>query len=231
LAVEIGSDRPHTILISAGVHGDEPAAPWALYALVRDGLLDDRFGYRLWPCTNPSGYAAGTRRSAEGTDINRSFSRGGTAPESRAILTANRDRKFALSLDLHEDLEADGFYVFEPLAPGAEPRYGAEAVRSVEDAGFPIQDLSDLAFDLGTPPEARAIQRIGHGTVVVDARAESRYFEGGLTFSLAMLRGAAAAGLTLESPQRRAWDARIAMHRVAVTAVLARAGNALAEAN
>jgi protein MpaA len=224
LIVERGADGLQTIALSAGIHGDEPAAPWALLSLVADRLLDDRFAYRLWPCINPTGYAAGTRTNAEGRDVNRSFSGGGSTPESRAIITANRDRRFALSIDLHEDYEAGGFYGFEPLAPGAQPRFAAAAVAAVGAAGLPIQDLADTSFDLGSPPEARACQTIGHGTVTVDAREESRYFADGLPMSLYLLRRASAAGLTFETPMPRPWNERIAMHRIAVTTVVSQAG-------
>jgi predicted deacylase len=224
LVVERGADTLPTITLSSGTHGDEPAAPWALLSLVADRLLDDRFAYRIWPCINPSGYVAHTRANAEGHDVNRSFSRGGTTPESRAIVTANRDRRFALSIDLHEDFEAYGFYGFEPLAPGARPHFAARAVAAVEAAGLPIQDLADISFDLGSPPEARAIQTIGHGTITVDARAESAYFPHGLPMSLFLLRGATSVGLTFETPMLRPWAERIAMHRVAVATVIAHAG-------
>jgi hypothetical protein len=224
LIVERGEAGLPTVSLSAGIHGDEPAAPWALLSLIGDRLLDDRFAYRIWPCINPSGYAAHTRANAEGHDVNRSFSRGGATPESRAIITANRDRRFVLSIDLHEDYEADGFYGFEPLAPGAQPRFAALAVAAVEAAGLPIQDLADVGFDLGSPPEARVCQTIGHGTVSVDAREEGLYFADGLPISLYLLNRASAAGLTFETPMTRAWDERIAMHRIAVTTVLAEAG-------
>jgi hypothetical protein len=222
--VERGGDELPTIALSSGTHGDEPAAPWALLSLVADRLLDDRFAYRIWPCINPSGYAAHTRANAEGQDVNRSFGRGGTTPESRAIVTANRDRRFLLAIDLHEDFEAGGFYGFEPLAPGVQPRFAALAVDAVETAGLPIQDLADIRFDLGSPPEARGCQTIGHGTVTVDAREESRFFQDGLPMSLFMLRGAAARCLTFETPMLRPWNERIAMHRVAVSTVVAQAG-------
>ncbi len=221
LVAEAGADHRPTINLSAGMHGDEPAAPWALLSIVTDRLLDENYAYRIWPCINPSGYVAGTRANAEGHDVNRSFSRGGQTPESRAIVTANRDRRFAMSIDLHEDYEAAGFYGFEPLAPGARPRFVAAAVAAVEAAGLPIQDLADVSFDLGSPPEARACQTIGHGTVTVDAREESRYFSDGLTMSLFLLRQTAAVGLTFETPLGRPWNDRIAMHRIAVTTAIA----------
>jgi predicted deacylase len=215
------SERPHTISLSAGIHGDEPAAPWALYDLVRSRLLDPRFSYRIWPALNPDGIRAGTRANGEGIDLNRTFGRGGTSPEARALITANRDRRFALHVDLHEDPVASGAYVYEPLPDGAAPRFAAPIVRAFDDAGLHVQDLSDPAFDLGSPPEARAVQTIGRGTVVMGARAESVYFEG-WPLSLYFALRAAAAVLTVESPGTRPWDERIAVHRVAVTAALSR---------
>jgi hypothetical protein len=222
LLVEMVSERPHTVSLSAGIHGDEPAAPWALYDLVRSRLLDTRFGYRIWPCLNPEGFSAGTRADAAGNDLNRTFGRGGTAPESRALITANRDRRFALHIDLHEDPIAGGAYVYEPLPDGAAPRFAAHVVRAFDDAGLPVQDLSDPAFDLGSPPEARAVQTIGRGTVVMGARDESVYFAGGWPLSIYFALRAASAVLTVESPGTRPWDERIAAHRVAVTAAISR---------
>jgi predicted deacylase len=222
LLVEMMSEGPHTVSLSAGIHGDEPAAPWALYDLVRSRLLDTRFSYRIWPCLNPEGFAAGTRASGAGIDLNRTFARGGTSPEARALIAANRDRRFVLHVDLHEDPVARGAYVYEPLPDGAPPRFAAPLVRAFDDAGLPVQDLSDPAFDLGSPPEARAVQTIERGSVVMGARAESAYFTGGWPVSIYFALRAAAAVVTVESPGTRPWDERIAVHRVAVTAAISR---------
>jgi len=208
-----------TVAVAAGVHGDEPAAPWSLYSIVRDGLLAQEYNYRLWPCTNPSGYALGTRVNAEGFDVNRSFNRGGETPEARTIITANRDRTFALTLDLHEDFEADGFYCYEPVVAGTAP-YGAFVIRALDDAGLPVQDLTDV-FDLGYAPEASHLRALERGRVLPDPRAEMAH-QDGWPYSLFLLRRAARRSLTLETPRRRAWHERIAMHRVAVCAALAR---------
>jgi predicted deacylase len=113
LCAEIGDPDAPAIHLSAGVHGDEPSGVLALLQLVESDVLDARFSYRVWPCTNPTGFDAGTRASADGVDINRTFGRGGSSPESRAIVTANRDRKFVLAVDFHEDDEASEFYVYE----------------------------------------------------------------------------------------------------------------------
>jgi protein MpaA len=220
LVAECGDPHAPLVAISAGAHGDEPAAPWALASLVRDGLLDHRFRYRLWPCLNPTGFAAGTRANAEGADVNRSFSRGGTTPESRAVLTSNRDLHFALWIDLHEDFEADGFYLYEPLRPGAATSFAGPVADAVAEAGFPLQREWE-GFDVG-PPGSEAAQTLTPGAVLVDAEREAPAFKGALPLGLAVLRRAADAGLTLESPRRRPWEDRLAIHRVAVVAALAR---------
>ncbi len=207
------------IALSAGVHGDEPAAPWALLSLVRDGLLDRRFGYRIWPCTNPSGYERGTRENAEGADINRSFGRGGSTPEARAIVTANRDRTFVAALDLHEDFEADGFYAYEPVT-GAGPILAREMVRAMDEHAFAVQPLAgDDGFDLGYPPEAHHLRTLERGAVFPDPDAERAFFSG-TPYSLYMLRRAAKRVATLESPRRLPWSERIALLRTAVVVAI-----------
>jgi hypothetical protein len=220
LVAEVGDASAPTVAISAGVHGDEPAASWALLSIARDGLLDPRFAYRIWPCLNPSGYAAGTRTNAEGMDVNRSFSRGGTTPEARAVLTANRDRHFALTLDMHEDFEAEGCYVYEPLRPGFVPKFSSLVVRALDDAGIPAQALGD-DFDLGLPAgfDAGAMYRVERGAVLVDYEAEVRAFEG-LPGSLASMYRGTPVALTFETPRPRPWPERIAAHRLFVTTVL-----------
>ncbi len=216
-----GETNAPTLALAAGIHGDEPVGPWALLSIVRDGLLDRRYNYRCWPCTNPTGYALGTRENAEGDDVNRSFSRGGTTPEARAILTANRDRAFALTLDLHEDFEARGFYCYEPLVDGTA-RSSECVVGAIDEAGFPIEDLHD-GFDLGYPPDALHLRALARGRVLPDTKAEMAFFTG-WPYSLALLRRGAKRSLTFETPRFAAWPDRLAMHRIAVVTAIERAG-------
>lgn len=172
--------------------------------------LDSCYAYRAWPCTNPSGYVLGTRESADNVDVNRTFGRGGQTPEARAIVTANRDRKFALSIDLHEDCDADGFYCYE-YGPGDVGRGVVDAVRS---AGYPVQDLSQC--DLGAPVSGLVLD---DGVVRPPAALEIDAI-GGLSYTLSIVRHAARRGLTFETPVRLPWEHRIAIHRVAVKAAI-----------
>lgn len=209
LCVEAGEATAPSIAICAGVHGDEPAGPDALLRLVRDRQLDARYFYRLWPCTNPTGYAAGTRESAEGDDVNRTFGRGGSSPESRAIVTANRNRKFVLSLDLHEDVDADGFYCYEYGAGGI----GRAVIRAVRGSGFPVQDLA--VCDLGAPFEDVELD----DGIVRPARDETVAI-GGLSYTMAIVRHAASRALTFETPVRLPFAQRVQIHRIAVKAAI-----------
>ncbi|HEY9179117.1 MAG TPA: succinylglutamate desuccinylase/aspartoacylase family protein [Candidatus Baltobacteraceae bacterium] len=193
LCADFGELHAPVIAIAAGVHGDEPAGPRAALALAEDGELDRRFAYRMWPCTNPSGYASGTRENADGADVNRSFGRGGQTPEARAIVTANRDRKFMLSLDLHEDCDAGGFYCYEY----GEGDLGVQVVEAVAAAGYPIENVL-------RPDTALEADEIG-----------------GLSYTLSVVRHATRRALTFETPLRLPMDDRVAIHRIAVKAAIA----------
>jgi hypothetical protein len=214
LCVELGDQTRPAIAIAAGVHGDEPAGPWALLELAESMALDPAFAYRLWPCTNPTGFDAGTRESVDGIDINRTFGRGGQSPEARAIITANRDRKFVLSLDLHEDADALGFYCYE-YGGGA---IGRAVIASLDGAGLPIDPLVET-FALAGPLREEHCDH-ERGRISADHRAEAALL-GGLSYSLAIARNTARYALTFETPRGIAWETRLAMHRQAARAAIA----------
>ena len=178
------------------------------------------FSFRIWPCTNPTGFEQGTRNSVDGVDINRTFGRGGQSPEARAITTANRDRRFILSLDLHEDFDATGFYCYDydrDALQRGRATFGDAVVRTLEAEEFPIQAFDD-DYDLGSPLPAESV-RFERGLVHADPIAEAAAI-GGLSYSLAMARRAARYALTFETPTSLAWQTRLAMHRTAILAAL-----------
>lgn len=147
LCVDVGDPMLPAVHMSAGVHGDEPAGPLALLELVERDILNSRFSYRLWPCTNPTGLDAGTRASVDGIDINRTFGRGGSSPEAKAIIMANRNRKFVLAIDLHEDDDAEEFYCYEYGTRHLAPAFTSSVRRpdpAVESAAIGGLSLSLL---------------------------------------------------------------------------------------
>ena len=167
VCADYGDVHLPTVLLTAGVHGDEPAGPLALFELVSRGLLDRRFSYRIWPCTNPSGFDLGTRESSDGVDINRTFGRGGSSPEAKAIVMANRDHKFVLSIDLHEDDEAADFYTYEygfatkrfPSALCPDPQAEAELLNGLSLTLLLIRNASPQAITIETPSSRLPLER------------------------------------------------------------------------
>lgn len=220
LCVERGQSELPTVMICSGMHGDESAGPTLLLSMLEEDALDERCAYRIYPCTNPTGLDAGTRESIDGVDINRTFGRGGSSPEAKAIVIANRDRKFELAIDLHEDCDAEGFYCYEYGVGDI----GEAVVVAVETAGFPIQSLGH-AYDLGfaLPPDAVTFER---GVVRPDPRVEGEVL-GGLSYALLLARNAARRVLTFETPSRLPREVRLGMHRVAVGAALEALSGAL----
>ncbi len=150
LCVESGEPGKPVVTISAGIHGDERSGPAALLYAAERGLLDERFAYRLWPCLNPTGYDAGTRASIDGIDINRTFGRGGSSPEAKAVIMANRDLKFALAIDLHEDCDEEAFYFYAYGSRAiAEKLQAALTCRGLTpDAVAEVEELGGLSFSL-----------------------------------------------------------------------------------
>ena len=213
LCVESGESDVLTVMLSAGVHGDEPAGPSALLETLESDELDQRYAYRVYPCSNPTGLDAGTRESCDGIDVNRTFGRGGSSPEAKAMVMSNRDRKFALAIDLHEDCDADGFYCYEYGVGDI----GRAVVAAVAAAGYPIQPVGH-DYDLGFALPAGAVT-YEPGIVRPDPHVEGETL-GGLSYALLLTRGAARRVLTFETPARLAWETRIAMHRTAVSAAL-----------
>ena len=116
LAAKVGqrtSDRL-TVLMTGGVHGDEPAGVEAVLRFI-EGPVEmylDRFFFIVIPCVNPSGYERGTRANASGRDINRAMS-DDRVVESVILRRFIAGRHFDLFFDHHEDYEATGFYIYE----------------------------------------------------------------------------------------------------------------------
>lgn len=114
LQLESFTDANKKVLITGGVHGDEPAGVEAvLQFLARDNTeLLKRFSFVVIPCVNPYGYVHDTRENNDGIDINRSFEEE-KVREVVILKHAFGQTQFTLAIDFHEDYEATGFYLYE----------------------------------------------------------------------------------------------------------------------
>lgn len=126
---------PHWI-VSAGIHGDEPAGPYTLLKLLQEeNFFCELFNWTLFPILNPVGFSLGTRENGEGIDLNRDY-RHEKSEEVQAFLEwfKKEKRSFDISLTLHEDWEAKGYYMYtsEASANGGLPRVASSILKAVE---------------------------------------------------------------------------------------------------
>ena len=105
-------DGAPRVYLSSGVHGDEPAPIHALRHLIASGSLPRELNLTICPIVNPSGFAAGTRENANGLDLNRDFKFRRSLEITTLTRFLDRQPPFDLSICLHEDWEATGFYTY-----------------------------------------------------------------------------------------------------------------------
>lgn len=123
--------------LSAGMHGDEPAPPLALLELLETGGFGPDSSWTLCSVLNPTGLARGTRENAAGIDLNRDY-KTPTTPEIAAhVAWLRRQGRYDATFCLHEDFEANGFYLYE-LNPESRPSAAAAVLAAVAALG-PIE--------------------------------------------------------------------------------------------
>ena len=124
------------LYFSTGIHGDEPSGPLAILQLLRE---DQWPKANLWlvPCLNPSGFRLNTRENDEGIDLNRDYRRFRSVEVRAHVQWLDRQPNFLSSIILHEDWEANGFYIYESN-PENRPTLAAPIIETLRPE-FPIE--------------------------------------------------------------------------------------------
>lgn len=119
-----------TVLLTAGIHGEEPGGvAGALRWLESGEWARWDVNWFVLPCINPYGWERNQRSNAQRYDINRQFRNATDSPEVRLIKRLVKGNCFLFSLDLHEDVDAPGYYLYE-LRQGP-PFIGERIVKAV----------------------------------------------------------------------------------------------------
>lgn len=116
--------RLPSILISGGIHGDEPAGVHAIVSRLENDFfwnLRDKVNFILLPCVNPEGYQNVTRRTPADEDLNRGF-------KGDSMMICGKVKEYLLSkhlffpyaLDLHETLPTDDCDATQGEVPPSE---------------------------------------------------------------------------------------------------------------
>ena len=196
--------RPR-LYLSAGIHGDEPAAPLTLLAMLEAGVFDRRANWFLCPLLNPAGTARGRRENAAGLDLNRDYKHRESAEIQAHVRWLQRQPNFTVACFVHEDWESTGYYLYE-LNPAQRPSLAEPMLQAVAPV-CPL-DLSPVIDGR----EARA----GIIRPVSDPLLREQWPE-----AIYLRAQHATLTYTLESPSAFPLTQRIAAHRAALETAIA----------
>lgn len=219
------------IYVSAGIHGDEPAGVECAIRIIEqlsdhrqynycESLLD-KFNWVISPCDNPFGYERDIRENRVGLDLNRMFENPNQTLETEFItkslmrlpyhkvqkhLSENIESKrvtIEIALDLHEDKDSSGFYLWERRKANHSP-IGTAIVNKVE-AVCPINQESMIEDHTNV-----------NGVITLLDQVTSK----GWTRGRYLAEQENTRCLILETPTRLDWDTRINAHMLALQAVI-----------
>lgn len=177
------------LYVSAGVHGDEPAPVLGLleWAEKNVRMLGER-SVMVFPCINPWGLVENRRSDHEGRDLNRLFDKS-SPPLIKAWRNFVGERKFHLALNLHEDYDAQGIYVYEL---GRRGRDLGEPILEKCKKIIPIHGGPEID---GSPFENGVLARKQDFQDIVDKK-----LEGGVPEAIYLRMHHAQFALTFETP-------------------------------
>jgi hypothetical protein len=193
------------VYLSAGIHGDEAAAPAGLLHWAEEnpgalGTLD----LTIFPCLNPWGLTHNVRLNHRGRDLNRDF-QNRHIPFVREWRRSIGDGNFDLALNLHEDYDAQGVYIYE-LAQ--QPPYLAERILRATSPIIP-------------PDQRRQIDTSrAKGGVIRRRITLAEFKDFGLPEAIYLHFHHSSATLTIETPSEFSLYERIRAHRAAIEAAL-----------
>ena len=165
------------IILSAGIHGEEPAGVYTLLEFINRGIVKylDHFSFLILPCLNPHGFIRGVRFSRDVSDLNRSFDNDSGPPEVAAVkdLLRRFPGPYRLAIDFHEtnthmprgeglpvENHPAGFYMYETTRSG-RPVLGPVIIRGIRNSGHPVSRRRSVygaecrnGLIYSTPPES-----------------------------------------------------------------------------
>ena len=155
----IGQKNSKRVLISAGIHGDEPAGIETICAFLESGMYKsylNKWDFIILPCINPYGFEHDIRENQDNKDLNRLFKLNAPPLEVRLAQSVIESSYFNLTLELHEDSDSHGYYLFQKSNKPFGIELGYKIIESVKKV-IPI-NLNKKIDDI--PAEKGLIHRI-----------------------------------------------------------------------
>ena len=199
------------IYISAGIHGDEPAATEALITWAEKNVRRlSSLPLLLLPCLNPWGLINNTRTNENGLDLNRLFHRD-DQPVVSAVKQLVAPYQFAAAMMLHEDYDAQGLYLYDVAR--AKPYWGEALLNAARP---------HIAIERRTRIDGRKIA----GGIYRRRLDRRRFARMGYPEAIWFHFHHAERSLTIESPSEFALEKRVAAQVAVIEECVRQAGAA-----
>jgi len=133
--IVLGNENPKRVLITAGIHGDEVAGVNTIIEFLNQKLFKEfveEWELTLIPCLNPTGYILNTRNNHDDKDLNRLF-KFDLPPKEVAFVQKILDYPFDLTLDLHEDLDTPGLYIYMKELKTTNTTLGGRIIKAMNE--------------------------------------------------------------------------------------------------
>jgi murein peptide amidase A len=194
-----------TILINAGTHGDEPASVESVLAFLdqNDTSWLKVLRFEVIPCLNPYGYVHNTRHNRQDVDINWAYFRN-DVQEIEIFQRFVDRRRFEAVIDLHEDWESSGYYMYEQRR--GTPIIGHELVKRVS-----------TVCPLNTNPCIEGVEAVNS---VIEPDSESVTAERGAGIPIVLFQQHTNHLITSETPTALSMKTRVCAHLIAVQAMI-----------
>lgn len=143
IKIVLGKGNSSRVLISAGIHGDEPGGVESLLSFLQNKHYSpylEKWEITLLPCINPHGYEFGTRENHEGKDLNRLF-KVDKPPTEVSFAQSILSTPYELTIELHEDNESTGYYLYQKGINAKDDELGFKILEEIKDV-MPI-NLND----------------------------------------------------------------------------------------
>jgi len=195
------------IYLSAGTHGDEPASVACALRLINKLTdKDSRFTQYAWlisPCDNPFGYEWDVRENEAGVDLNQTFGNPDRFPQTSFVIESLKGAHVDMAVDMHEDCDSNGFYLWERRASSRVP-IGHRIIERVRKI---CAINCDLEIE-GHPNDNGVITLLD--TVGSKGWTRGRY----------LAESIGSCCLILETPTRFSFETRVKIHLEAIGTVL-----------
>lgn len=109
-----GRSARRSVCFVAGIHGEEPAGPLSILRFLKESRGSDfrSVSVLAFPVVNPYGFDIGRRENYLGLDLNRHFQDDILVGENKAVYSRIRAEDILFLHTLHEDADADRFYLY-----------------------------------------------------------------------------------------------------------------------